>query len=306
MSIDSMEFYGQLSFLKAGIAYASHVTTVSETYAREITLPEFGCGLDGLLKYKFEQGLLSGITNGIDESWEPSSDPHLIEGFERKQLEGKKANTRYIEELFGLQPDGGPLFAVVSRLVQQKGLDLTLGIAENIINAGGRLVIMGGGEPELENELMRLADFYPDHIGVYIGFHEPTARRIFAGSDFLLMPSRFEPCGLSQMYAQSFGSLPIARDTGGLADTIEDGLNGFLFQEATIENYFDAVKRAFLVYQFPELLTAMRRHAMASPLFWEHSVKPYDYLYRHLLSEPLISVLNVCEHETAPGVNECL
>lgn len=280
-TMESMEFYGKLSFLKAGIGYATHVTTVatvSETYAREITMPELGCGLDGLLRYKYDLGLLSGITNGIDDSWEPSSDPHLVEGFESRQLEGKKANTRYIEEMFGLRSSGAPLFAVVSRLVQQKGLDLTVGIARKLVKAGGRLAIMGGGEPALEAELLELAESFPETIGVYIGFNEADARRLFAGSDFLLMPSRFEPCGLSQMYAQSFGSLPIARETGGLVDTIEDGLNGFLFKDATVESYFKAIKRALHVFKYPNLLNAMRRHAMASPLFWEQSVEPYDRL----------------------------
>lgn len=283
-TIESMEFYGKLSFLKAGIVYANHITTVSETYAREITTPAFGCGLEGLLAIKFEQGLLSGIINGIDESWEPKSDPNLIESFGAQQWERKKANTSYVEKIFDLPHSASPLFAVVSRLAHQKGVDLTINVADSIISAGGRLVVMGQGESELESRMMQLAKRYPRQVGVDIGFDETTSRRIFAGSDFLLMPSRFEPCGLSQLYAQRCASLPIARHTGGLADTIEDGLSGFLFRDANVESYRSAVDRALQVYKRPTLLSAMRCRAMAAPLYWRQSVAPYAELYQRLIA----------------------
>ncbi len=284
-SIECMEFYGKLSFMKAALVYSDHITTVSETYAHEITQPAFGCGLEGLLKQKLEQGLLSGIINGIDDTWEPLSDPHLVESFGARQWNRKRANTRYVEKLFHLHPSNGPLFAVVSRLAHQKGLDLTLGIVKTIVRAGGRLVVMGAGESRMEAQLERLAMQHPHQVGVHIGFNEAEARRIFAGSDFLLMPSRFEPCGLSQMYAQSFGSLPIAHRTGGLADTIEDGVTGFLFNGATVESYRSAVQRALNVFKHPGLLCAMRCRAMASPPYWHESVQPYDNLYRSLLTK---------------------
>lgn len=284
-SINEMEFYGQLSFLKAGIVYSNQITTVSETYAREITQPEFGCGLDGLLKWKFEQGLLKGITNGIDESWESSSDPHLVKGFSPHQWEAKRTNTRHLERMFNLRSSSGPLFAMVSRLAQQKGVDLTLEVAELLVKRGGRLAVMGCGEPKLEQELVKLAKYYPDHIGVHIGFNEPDARRIFAGSDFFLMPSRFEPCGLTQMYAQRFASLPIARQTGGLADTIEDGLSGFLFRDATASSFQTAITRALNVFERPALLNVMRCRAMASPLYWRKSAEPYGHLYQRLIQD---------------------
>ena len=282
---EGMEFYGKLSLLKAGITYADHITTVSHTYAEEITTELFGCGMQGMLQAKTDEGHLSGITNGIDESWDPRVDPHLIAGFSVHNLNGKKRNAAYVEELFGLDSDEGPLFAVVSRLVQQKGIDLTLDVVDTIVKGGGRLAVIGRGEPELEQALTEMAKRYPGRVGVKIGFNETDARRMFAGSDFLLMPSRYEPCGLSQMYAQRFGSLPIARKTGGLADTIEDGVTGFLFREATSDSYLDAVQRALNVYQYPELLNAMRCRAMASPLYWKQSVEPYAKLYKSLLHE---------------------
>lgn len=284
---ESMEFYGKLSFLKAGLNHASHITTVSETYAREITGEPFGCGMHGVLSQRRNRGQLSGITHGIDESWAPSEDPHLVERFDATHLGGKRCNAAYVERQFGLLPGHGPLFAVVSRLVRQKGIDLTLGIAAPMIAAGARLVVIGRGEPELEQAMKRLAATYPGRVGVHIGFDETEARRIFAASDFLLMPSRYEPCGLSQMYAQRFGSLPIARHTGGLADTIVDGVTGLLFRDETVECYFDAVRRALNIYRHPDLLDAMRRKAMDSPQHWGAAVRPYTRLYRRLLKAPL-------------------
>jgi len=288
-SSDEMEFYGELSFLKAGIAYADHITTVSQTYAQEITTPALGCGLDGILRCKVNDGQLSGFVNGIDESWQPLTDPHLVQGFSALQWEGKRANAVYIENRFGLDADDGPLFAVVSRLVHQKGIDLTCKVAEWIVSAGGRLVVIGRGDQTLEHTMVALGARHPGRIGVHIGFNETDARRIFAASDFLLMPSRYEPCGLSQMYAQRFGSLPIARRTGGLADTIEDGVTGFLFREATIDSYLEAVARAMNVYRHPDLLNAMRCKAMQSPPFWHEAVEPYDQLYRHLLKADAVA-----------------
>jgi len=283
--IDGMEFHGKLSFLKAGLAYADHITTVSATYAKEITTPDFGCGLCDFLKLKARQGLLSGIPNGIDESWKPESDPHLIQGFKANDWAGKEANAQWVRELFKLEPSSGPLFAVVSRLVHQKGLDLTHGIAEMIVEAGGQIAIIGRGEPKVESALRHLAKRFAGQIGVRIGFNETDARRMFAGSDFLLMPSRFEPCGLSQMYAQCFGSLPIARKTGGLADTIENGVTGFLFEHPTLESYRQAVQRALAVYQQQELFLAMRCRAMAAPFYWFQSIEPYTQLYQSLLEK---------------------
>ena len=286
-AMDGVEFHGQISFLKAGIFYASQITTVSATYAKEITTPEFGCGLDGLLRVRSGQGRLTGILNGIDESWDPSADPHLAHPFDSVNWRGKEANAQHLRDAFGLAVSRGPLFAVVSRLVHQKGLDLTMAAIESIVRDGGQLVVTGEGEAEGENALRATAARHPQSIAVKIGYEEPTARRIFAGSDFLLMPSRFEPCGLSQMYAQRFGSLPIAHNTGGLGDTIEDGATGFLFSGATAETFAQAIHRAKSVFDRKDQFAAMRRRAMARPSGWGEAAKSYMDVYRRALTRDM-------------------
>ncbi|GHC29506.1 glycogen synthase [Kushneria pakistanensis] len=278
-----LEFYDRLSFMKAGIIYSNHITTVSETYAREITTPAFGCGLEGLLSDCAREKRLSGIANGIDDSWDPQTDAYLACAFATNDWAGKRANTDHVRRMFRLAVSHGPVFAVVSRLVHQKGLDLTIAAAESIVRAGGQLVVIGCGEPAIENALRNLEARFPGAIGVHIGFSEREARCIFAGSDFLLMPSRFEPCGLSQMYAQRFGSLPIAHRTGGLADTIEDGVTGFLFDELSQQDFQKAIDRAFRIFGCTELFYAMRRAAMAIHYQWRLSVTPYRRLYHQLM-----------------------
>ncbi|MGQ7261446.1 glycogen synthase GlgA [Vreelandella sp. V005] len=282
-NIDGVEYYGDISFMKAGIVYASEVTTVSATYAQEITTPKFGCGLDGLLRCKAEQGRLSGIPNGIDDSWDPRTDSHLIQAFSCNDWRGKRANAEYVRRHFGLTPSQGPLFAVISRMVHQKGLDLTIEAAKAIVHAGGQIVFMGCGEQHVEEALRKLAIRFPGAITAYIGFDEYQARCLFAGSDFLLMPSRFEPCGLSQLYAQRFGSLPIAHRTGGLADTIEDGVTGFLFDDMQFGSYMHAIQRAFAVYKSTDLFNAMRGAAMTGRYHWKQSIVPYSKLYLQAL-----------------------
>lgn len=283
--IEGVEYYGDLSFMKAGIVYASHVTTVSATYAQEITTPTFGCGLDGLLRCKAAQGLLSGIPNGIDDSWDPRTDSHLIQAFSSNDWRGKRANADHVRRHFGLLPSQGPLFVVISRLVHQKGLDLTIKAAKAIVDAGGQIVFMGSGEREVEEALRELALRFQGAIAAYIGFDEYQARCLFAGSDFLLMPSRFEPCGLSQMYAQRFGSLPIAHRTGGLADTIEDGVTGFLFDDMQFGSYMRAIQRAFAVHKSTDLFNAMRGAAMTGRYHWRQSIVPYSKLYQQALEQ---------------------
>jgi starch synthase len=281
--INGVEFCGDLSFLKAGIFYASHVSTVSSTYAGEITKPEFGCGLDGLLRSRAREGRLTGILNGIDESWDPRTDSHLVSRFHANNWRGKHGNAEEVRSAFGLAVSRGPLFAVVSRLVHQKGVDLTIQATETIVRQGGQIVVTGRGEGQLESQLRRLAARYPGKVGVKIGFDEGSARRMFAGSDFLLMPSRFEPCGLSQMYAQRFGSLPVAHRTGGIADTVEDGVTGFLFDDPSLAGLLSAVYRAVDTFGSRGKLNAMRRAAMARSFGWQQSASGYTTVYDRAL-----------------------
>lgn len=280
--IDGIEFYNKLSFLKAGIVYASHLTTVSATYAREITTAEFGCGLEGLLRVRSNASQLTGILNGIDESWDPRFCAQLAQPFGAGDWEGKRANADHVRRLFKLAVSRGPIFGLVARLVHQKGIDLVLSAADTILESGGQIVITGSGERQFEQALVDAQRRRPDAIGVKIGFNDAQARRIFAGSDFTLMPSRFEPCGLSQMYAQRFGSLPIGHQTGGLAETITDGETGFLFTQPSTESFLGGIRRAFGTFVAEDRLDQMRRSAMARRFSWDLPATCYGALYRKL------------------------
>jgi len=282
--IGGVEFYDKLSFLKGGLVYASHLTTVSATYAREITTAELGCGMEGLLRRRSDASELTGILNGIDESWDPRFCAQLAQPFSVGDWEGKQANANYVRKQFGLAVSRGPIFGLVARLVHQKGIDLVLSAADEIIEAGGQIVVTGSGEPAIEQALVDAHRRRPDAIAVNIGFNDAQARRIFAASDFTLMPSRFEPCGLSQMYAQRFGSLPIGHQTGGLAETITDGETGFLFSQPSIESFLGGVRRAFSTFIAKEQLDIMRRSAMARSFSWDLSATLYSALYRKTVS----------------------
>jgi starch synthase len=282
--IDGLEFYDKLSFLKGGIVYASHLTTVSETYAREITTPELGCGLEGLLRRRSDAEQLTGILNGIDESWDPRVCAELTRPFGAGDWEAKRANADYMRQQFGLALSRGPIFSLVARLVHQKGVDLVLSAADAIVSAGGQIIVTGRGEPEIEEALLAAHRRRPDAIGVAIRFNDGEARRIFAGSDFTLMPSRYEPCGLSQMYAQRFGSLPIGHQTGGLAETIDDGETGFLFTRPSTESLLGGICRAFATYGAKDRLNSMRRRAMSKSFSWSISAACYSALYRKTAS----------------------
>ncbi len=280
--IDGIEFYNQVSFMKAGIVYANQITTVSETYAREILEPAAGHGLDGLLRKRAKETRLTGILNGIDENWDPRTCTHLFKQFEPGDWKGKHVNTESIRRDFGLAASRGPLFSLVARLVHQKGIDLVLSVADSIVSAGGQIVIMGTGERQFEAATQTLAQRHRKSVAVKIGFDEAESRRILAGSDFMLMPSRFEPCGLSQMCAQRVGTLPIGHKTGGLAETIDDGQTGFLFAEPSIGSLFGALCRAFSTYSSKRRLYQMRTRAMARNFGWEHSAVSYRQLYGNI------------------------
>jgi len=283
--LDELEFHGQLSFLRGGIVNARQVNTVSESYASQIIGPVDGCGLESLLARLAQRGTLSGIVNGIDPSWDPRTDTHLPARFGIGHWQGRSANACHVRRAFGLPHSEGPLFAVVSRLVHQKGLDLTCEVAPQIVAAGGQIVVIGGGEPQIERQVEALARRYPGHVAAHIGFDESLARAMFAGADFLLMPSRFEPCGLSQMYAQRFGCLPVAHATGGLIDTVDDGVTGFLFQGASADALRRCLQRVFRTFHLPGLLAAMRRAAMLRPGGWEAASDAYLALYRRTAME---------------------
>ena len=276
MSINGVEFHGRVSFLKAGIFYASQVTTVSATYAQEITMCEHGCGLDGLLRERADRGELTGILNGIDARWESFAREAQGPEFVR---DWKTRKARELRALFRLDDAEGPLFSIVSRLVHQKGVDLSIQAAEMIVANGGQLVVAGQGEPELERAVEALAQRHPGAVAAHIGFEDADARAIYEGGDFLLMPSRFEPCGLGQMYAQSQATLPIANRTGGLVDTIDDGDTGFLFSNPSEFALKRAIGRAFRTYWSGERFDDMRQNALSKKFDWTGSAKRYRNLY---------------------------
>jgi starch synthase len=307
--INGVEFHGRVSFLKAGGFYASHVTTVSPTYATEITKETQGAGLHGLMEARAALGQLSGIVNGIDESWDPGSDPHLPHHFDFADLNGKQANADAVREGLCLRPSEGPLFGIVSRLVHQKGLDLVAEAANEIVENGGQIAILGLGDPEIEHMLSRTSRRHRDDVGVLIGYNEPMARRIVAASDFTLMPSRFEPCGLTQMQAQRYGALPIAHATGGLADTIDDGTTGFLFSTLSSHGLMGACHRAFDAYDDEVQLADMRRAAMARCFSWSGAAAEYEALYRRLIGPGVTtarSAPRTVERQASSSVAEAL
>lgn len=281
-AMEGVEFHGSLSMLKAGCFYAGHVTTVSPNYAREITTAEFGGGLHGLMATRAREGRLSGILNGLDESWDAGSDPHLPCHFSPAAMDGKRGNAEAVRAGLCLQPSRGPLFGIVARLVHQKGLDLVAGAARDIVEAGGQIAMLGLGNREIEAMLGRTARAHRDDIALLVGFNEQMARRIIAGSDFFLMPSRFEPCGLTQMQAQRYGSLPVAHATGGLVDTVEDGRTGLLFASPSVEAVRGACRRAFALFADAPRLARMRRAAMTRRFGWQLGAEAYAALYERL------------------------
>jgi starch synthase len=284
--MNGVEFHGQVSFLKAGSFYADHVTTVSPTYASEITTERLGAGLHGLMQARAGEGRLSGIINGIDESWDPTRDPHLPHHFDAADLSGKQGNAEVVRTSLCLRPSQGPLLGLVARLVHQKGVELVGEAAAGIVEQGGQIAILGLGDAEIEHALNRTARRHRDDVAVLVGFNEPMARRIIAGSDFFLMPSRFEPCGLTQMQAQRYGSLPIAHAVGGLVDTIEDETTGFLFHELTADGVMAACRRGFETFANPDRMDQMRQAAMARCFGWSASAAEYTALYSRLCGLP--------------------
>ena len=289
---DAVEYYGKISFLKAGLALSDRITTVSPSYACELLTPEFGMGLDGLLRERRSD--MDGILNGIDlETWDPETDPHLVENYSARSLKRKEANKREIEARFGLQRRDGPLFCVVSRLTSQKGLDMLLECLPDLAAEGASLALLGSGDSALERQFTAASSRHPGQVGVMIGYDEPLAHLLLAGSDGILIPSRFEPCGLTQLYGLRYGTLPVAARTGGLADTIIDAneaalaaqcATGFQFAPINATMLEQAIARACAVYRQPRVWSAMMRRAMRQPVGWEASAAAYEAIYRSLIA----------------------
>ena len=281
------EFYGQINLTKSAVHLSDTVTTVSETYAREIQETDFGFGLQDILQR--HRGKLAGILNGGDyRSWNPEADPHTYGiHYSAEDRSGKHRIKTRLREEYGL-PDRHdvPLIGVVSRLVEQKGIDLIKACAEQVLKLDTQMIVLGSGDPQYQEFFEWLRRSYPDRVGLYIGFNNALAHRIEAGADMFLMPSLFEPCGLNQIYSLRYGTLPIVRQTGGLADTIQDGVNGFGFFDFQAHSFLDAVNRAVDVYRnSPERWQAMMMTAMSQDFSWNRSAEKYLTVYRQLIGD---------------------
>ncbi|MFM9884355.1 MAG: glycogen synthase GlgA [Burkholderiales bacterium] len=296
--INGIEYYGNASFLKAGIFYADRITTVSPRYAMEIQTPAGGLGLEGLLHSRSRD--VVGILNGIDtELWNPRHDHFLAQTYGEASLDGKLANKRALQERLGLTvSDDVPLVGVISRLAHQKGLDLLVEIAAQVIALPAQIALLGAGEKPLEAAFLALAERHPASVGVKIGFDESLAHLIEAGADMFAMPSRFEPCGLNQMYSLRYGTPPIVRSTGGLFDTVTDlsdvsfasgEATGFVFDEATGPALFAAIERAATTWKNRMIWRALQRNGMQQDLGWDRSAERYVDTYADLTRASLLS-----------------
>jgi starch synthase len=289
-NMNDLEFYGQVNALKAGILYSTAVTTVSPRYSREIQTPEFGCGLDGLLRSR--AGVLHGILNGVDyRDWDPATDRLIPRNYGPGDLGGKKVCREELGRLFGLSiPQDRPLAGMVTRLAGQKGLDIVCEALESILGLGLSLVILGTGDQKIQDFLLDAQKKHPTRLGLKIAFDERIAHTIYAGSDVFLIPSRYEPCGLTQMYAMKYGTIPVVRATGGLDDSVEEfdsaaGTgNGFKFADAAPEPLLEATARAIRAFGRPCDWSALVRNAMAADFSWERSAATYLALYEMIAS----------------------
>ena len=287
LNADGVEYWGQISALKAGLSFADHLTTVSPTYARELMTPEFGMGLDGVLRARSAQ--LTGILNGIDlDTWSPDVDTNIQT---YKTPRGKAANRKALREEFGLPEADGPLCVVVSRLTEQKGLDLLLQALPALLARGGQLALLGSGDPGLEDAFR---DYDDPNVAVRIGYDEALSHRMIAGGDAILVPSRFEPCGLTQLYGLRYGTLPVVALTGGLADTIIPDTpatrakivgTGIQFHPVTADALEAALIQLCDIFADPKRLSKMQRNAMSHPVGWDESAAAYAALYAQLLGD---------------------
>lgn len=285
--LEGVEFYGSVNVLKGGILYADRVATVSPTYAKEILTPAYGFGLEGVLASRRE-GVV-GITNGIDvEGWDPKNDPYLSVHYSAADVSGKRQCKRDLQRESGVLLQEEPLLGVIGRLTWQKGFDLLLEVLPDVVAAGAQVVVLGTGERELEQQFRQMQERFPGQVKVFIGFEEGRAHRIEAGADMLIMPSRYEPCGLSQLYSLRYGTVPVVRKTGGLADTVvpytprtiqERRATGFHFGEAAPEALLTALLLAIKVYQNVEEWQALRIAGMEVDSSWGMAATHYARLY---------------------------
>lgn len=289
-NMDALEFYGKINLLKGGIIFSDIITTVSNTYAKEITTPEYGFGLDGVLIKR--KDVLYGVINGIDyNEWSPWKDGLIPARYNRKNLNNKARCKALLKEECGLKEGNTPLIGMVSRLTSQKGVEIVLNSMDRIMDSGAQMVILGSGTDSIENQLLSLHDRYKGNLFVKTGFNNDLAHRIYAGSDIFLMPSRYEPCGLSQLIAMSYGTIPVVRRTGGLADTVteynpvtKDG-TGFLFDEYSPDAMLTAIIRALRLYNNKETWQRIMLNAMSLRFTWQQSAKEYIKLYRMALKK---------------------
>ncbi len=293
-TMEGVEYYGQIGFLKAGLALADHITTVSPTYAVEIQGNEFGMGLDGLLRHRAQS--LTGILNGIDtHTWDPASDTQLVARYDEKKLEARKRNKAAIRKAFNLTADeSGPLITVASRLAWQKGMDILLAALPRLLGEGAQLVLLGAGDAALQTEFTAAAARDRGKLGIVLGYNEGLSHLLQGGADAILIPSRFEPCGLTQLYGLRYGTVPIVARVGGLADTIIDAndaalaagvATGFQFAPVTADALATAVARAVRIYRDPPAWRAMQMRGMATDVSWRRPAMQYAALYKDLAAD---------------------
>ncbi|MDI6698081.1 MAG: glycogen synthase GlgA [Candidatus Saccharicenans sp.] len=289
---EDLEFYGRVNYLKAGLFYSDAISTVSPTYSQEIQTPEFGCGLEGVLRKRSDR--LFGILNGIDyQEWNPETDPALPAHYSKNDLAGKSVCRMELLRYFNFPVESTrPVVGLVSRLAGQKGFDLLVKSLDDLLKKELYLIILGTGEAEIQNLLLQAQNKYPDRFGLKIAFDDRLARLIYAGSDFFLIPSRYEPCGLTQMYSLRYGTVPVVRSTGGLKDTVSEFNpatlrgNGFLFQPYQTEALLEAVGRALTFYRKEPFWSRLVANGLNCDFSWEKSAEDYFQLYSRMLTWP--------------------